>query len=585
MRVQAKILPLLAAASVLVLMLAHGVPAQSESTLPAWTPRTWTDIPVRMELNDAAELTSLLHTVPILSFHRHQISPNPSGGIVFTPRVTPQELADLRASGFGPQLVPDLERQGREEVERAWAAQNTNDKRTPAVFPLTTYPTHPQIGTILSDIASTHSTIARTFQWGSSVQGRELWGIVISDDVDNTEPEPEVRLSANIHGDEVVGMIMLLNFADYLTSNYGQPGFDDVTELVDDYEIHIMPQHNPDGYVAGQRWNANFIDLNRNFLAPAGTHPTRQIETTHFMDHANAHHFVLSQNGHGGALVVNYPWDYTFTRAPDDDAMIQMSLEYSTYNLPMYNGLFSQGITNGADWYVATGTLQDWSYDQTDCIDVTLEISNTKWPSTSTLLGFWNDNRESLMHYAKSARYGINGVVTNSVTGNPVDATITISGNTKAVSTDPAHGDYYKLVDTGSYTVTVSAENYTARTLFNVATTWGTPTILNVELTPDATSADPIADRPRINSVWPNPFNPRTTVRFELPRRTHAELRVFDPQGRLVRTLVHEVRAAGPHTADWDGRTDAGSPVASGVYLVRLRASGVEETVKGILLK
>ena len=147
------------------------------------------------------------------------------------------------------------------------------------------------------------------------------------------------------------------------------------------------------------------MDLNRNFPEPAGTHGTTEVENLDFMAHAASHHFVISQNTHGGALVVNYPWDYTYTRAPDDAALIQLSLAYSTTNLPMYNGpSFPQGITNGADWYVATGTLQDWSYDQTDCIDVTIEISNTKWPAASTLDGFWNDNRQSLLNYVAAAR-------------------------------------------------------------------------------------------------------------------------------------------------------------------------------------
>ena len=79
--------------------------------------------------------------------------------------------------------------------------------------------------------------------------------------------------------------------------------------------------------------------------------------------------------GHSGALVVNYPWDYTYDLTPDDAAIEQFALEYSTYNLPMYNGSFPQGITNGAQWYVTTGCLQDWSYAQTGCIDVTTAIS------------------------------------------------------------------------------------------------------------------------------------------------------------------------------------------------------------------
>jgi hypothetical protein len=287
-----------------------------------------------------------------------------------------------------------------------------------------------------------------------------------------------------MHGDEVTGMVLLLDFANYLLTNYGVAGRQDVTNLVDNYEIHIIPSYNPDGTYLSQRGNANSVDLNRNFPLPAGTDPVTATENLAFMSHANAHHFTISENYHGGALVVNYLWDYTPTLTSDDAALQKMSLEYSTYNTPMYNGAFTQGITNGYAWYQALGTLQDWSYDQTGCIDATVEVSNTKWPATSTLTAFWNENRESLMHYAKTARYGVNGVVTDAVSGLPVDATVTVTGNAKTVRTDPAHGDYYKLLATGTYGLSFSAPGYMTQAFSNVATTWGTPTVLNVQLQP-----------------------------------------------------------------------------------------------------
>jgi flagellar hook assembly protein FlgD len=70
----------------------------------------------------------------------------------------------------------------------------------------------------------------------------------------------------------------------------------------------------------------------------------------------------------------------------------------------------------------------------------------------------------------------------------------------------------------------------------------------------------------------PNPFNPATTIRFALPRDSDVNLRVFDLRGRLVRTLVDEVRPAGEHAVLWDGRTAGGGAAASGVYLYRLQA-------------
>lgn len=459
--------------------------------LPQWRAATWTNHPVRVELRDREELARLLRTVPLADFSREDVKvtrggiEGTTGSVALETRVTDAEQAALEAAGWRPVALRDAEREGREAIEKVWAARDAGtaagaDKAF--TFPLTVFPTHAQIGQILADFAAAHPTRARTFQYGTSVQGRALWGLVISDDVNNTEAEPEVRLSSSMHGDEVTGMVLLLDFANYLLSNYGVAGREDVTNLVDNYEIHITPSYNPDGTYLVQRYNANAVDLNRNFPLPAGTDPVTETENLAFMAYANAHHFTISENYHGGALVVNYLWDYTPTLTADDAALRKLSLEYSTYNTPMYNGAFTQGITNGYAWYIALGTLQDWSYDQTGCIDETIEVSTTKWPATGTLTTFWNDNRESLMHFVKSARYGINGVVTDAGTGLPVAATVTVTGNSKAVVTDPAHGDYYKLLASGTYELTYSAPGYYPQTISGVATTWGTPTVRNVQL-------------------------------------------------------------------------------------------------------
>jgi hypothetical protein len=489
------------AAAALVLLTAFALPALAADDLqaqvpldanglPQWTIAVWNDFPVMIELADRAALDALLAAVPVASFDREQIAPldrDPkSERLAFRPRVTGAEFAALEAAGYAPQRLRDFDREGREAAERVWMEMARNKTEPVLTAPYNYYPTHAQMGTILATIETNYPAIARDFQWGTSIQGRALWGLVISDNVSTSEAEPEVRLSSSMHGDEVTGQVLLLDFAHYLTENYGVAGREDVTNLVDNYEIHLMPMYNPDGTASSQRYNANGVDLNRNFPLPAGEDPTQEIENQQFMNYANGHHFVLSSNYHGGALVVNYPWDYTYTLAPDDAACIKFSLEYSTYNSPMYNGAFDQGITNGAAWYVALGTLQDWSYDQTDCIDVTIEVSNTKWPAGSQLPTFWNENRESLMHYVKSARYGVNGVVTGSDTGQPLDATVTVTGNSVSVHTDPSHGDYYKLLDTGTYALTFSSPGYITRTITGVSTTWGTPTVLDVALDPVA---------------------------------------------------------------------------------------------------
>jgi hypothetical protein len=86
----------------------------------------------------------------------------------------------------------------------------------------------------------------------------------------------------------------------------------------------------------------------------------------------------------------------------------------------------------------------------------------------------------------------------------------------------------------------------------------------------------------------PNPFCASTVVRFSLPSRSPADLRVFDVRGRLVRTLVSSESGElepGIHTLAWDGRDDSGERVASGMYFTQLAAAGRSATIKTILLR
>jgi hypothetical protein len=72
---------------------------------------------------------------------------------------------------------------------------------------------------------------------------------------------------------------------------------------------------------------------------------------------------------------------------------------------------------------------------------------------------------------------------------------------------------------------------------------------------------------------YPNPFNPQTTIAFSLAQSERVSLAVHDLQGRLVRTLVDEVRPAGQQQIVWDGTDDAGRRVASGTYMYRLQTA------------
>jgi hypothetical protein len=83
----------------------------------------------------------------------------------------------------------------------------------------------------------------------------------------------------------------------------------------------------------------------------------------------------------------------------------------------------------------------------------------------------------------------------------------------------------------------------------------------------------------------PNPFNPSTTISFTLPAREQVTVSIYDANGRLVRTLLNESRDFGTHSVTWDGRSDAGSTVGSGVYFYRLTAGKYSESKKMVMLK
>jgi hypothetical protein len=102
----------------------------------------------------------------------------------------------------------------------------------------------------------------------------------------------------------------------------------------------------------------------------------------------------------------------------------------------------------------------------------------------------------------------------------------------------------------------------------------------------DATSASPPAGPPLQMSVRPNPFNPATVLHVDVPRAGRVDLGIYDVAGRLQRVLIDgEWREAGSHAVRFDGRSDAGRALPSGVYLARLRSDGKSRQERLVLLK
>ena len=107
--------------------------------------------------------------------------------------------------------------------------------------------------------------------------------------------------------------------------------------------------------------------------------------------------------------------------------------------------------------------------------------------------------------------------------------------------------------------------------------------IARLEETPDSQLRRPAAFI--LHANVPNPFNPQTAIGFELAAEGPVELTVYDVLGQQVKVLVSGQWPAGKHQVKWDSRDEAGNPVASGVYVYRLRAGGLQQVRRMLLLR
>jgi hypothetical protein len=323
----------------------------------------------------------------------------------------------------------------------------------------------------LQDIANNYSKIAKLYDLGGSVQGRTIWGLKITDNPNIEENEPEVRICGCHHGNELMSVELPLLLAWFLVENYSiNP---DITYLIDNREIWIIPMVNPDGRMLMQRRNANNVDLNRDYGymwdgSGGSQSPFSQPETQVIRAHALENNFVLSLSFHTTAAYVNYPWNYKPQFTPDNDLIALLSNQYAT----------SSGYTAiyGYDWYQVRGDTNDFSYGCRGGIDWTIETGN------SNIAYSWNKNQDAMVDIIDAADMGLTGKVTDANTGQPIEATVWVEELYWPCFTDPKVGDYHRVLLPGNYTVNFRANGYEDQMHIVEVIDSDKPTVLNVSL-------------------------------------------------------------------------------------------------------
>ncbi|HZX61768.1 MAG TPA: M14 family zinc carboxypeptidase [Bacteroidales bacterium] len=414
------------------------------------------------------------------------------------------------------------------------------------------YPTYSQYVAYMVAFASDHPAICRLDTLGTTKQGRLLLAVKLSDSVNVNRGKPEFFYTSSMHGDETTGYILMLHLIDSLLSGY--ESVPRITNLLNNYQIYINPLANPDGtyhggnntVIGATRYNANGVDLNRNFPDPAaGPHPDGnawQLETKAFMHYDTIHHFVMSANFHGGAEVVNYPWD-TWLRIHADDSWFRfVSREYAdTIHLHSPSGYFTDlinGITNGYAWYTITGGRQDYTTYFHFGREVTIELSSDKLLPAGQLINYWNYNKRSLLNYIEECSYGINGQVTDTVTGNPIKAKVFITlhdiDNSFQYS-DTASGWYYRPIAQGNWALTFTCLGYYPKTINGISVSNRNTTRLNVRMIPIGFGIQSETQK-EFPIVYPNPSNGNINLLLPESGTSSFTFTIFDITGRLIQS-------------------------------------------------
>ena len=341
--------------------------------------------------------------------------------------------------------------------------------------------------------------IFRVHSVGHSVRGDTIWAMRVSKDVQSTSPpgKPKLLMLANLHGNEVVGRELMLWTLEYICNTYtvyehkvGHGGSDGDTptvmnRLIDSVDLWVIPCANPDGYATMTRYNARRIDLNRNFPDRINQQSNPiQPETTALMIFVRHHHFAASISFHGGNNVVVYPWDSNdmhqsgqYSKTADDALFRNLAHSYADYNPQIRASKdFTGGIVNGANWYVLYGGMQDWAYGQQGNLQITADISAVAWPTSgSALANHWAANRVSIFSWISATRRGAWGVIKD-IDNQPIRGASVIfmdhtpqddevdgderSVDLPAVYVNPEHGDYYRILMPGVYSMKIVAAGY-----------------------------------------------------------------------------------------------------------------------------
>ncbi len=408
------------------------------------------------------------------------------------------------------------------------------------------YPDYDTYLNFVTDLAENYPKLCQIDSIGITTNQRLLLALKITKETTEETHKPKFFYTSSMHGDELAGYVLMLRLASYLLSE--QETNEAIKQLLEEVEIYINPLANPDGTFASgnhtvygaTRGNANAIDINRNFPDPEyGDHPDGnawQTETQAMMEYMKARNFQMAMNFHGGAEVVNFPWDTWSRTHADNDWYYNICRNYAdtvhAYSNEYLTDL-DNGITNGYAWYSIAGGRQDYSNYFIGTREVLIEISHIKLVDATELPNLWKYNYRSLVQYIENVQYGIKGHVSD-MEGNSLPAKINVLDYDKDNSEVYANGQgvFYRYLNQGTYSIEVSALGYFSKVINDVQVTNHELNELSITLEPW-----PTAVSNKINpliSTFPNPAKVNQAIYIHNQGKEKIEYALHHMDGRLI---------------------------------------------------
>ncbi len=279
------------------------------------------------------------------------------------------------------------------------------------------YHTYQELTDALHSLQMNHSDVMSVSSLGKTYEGREIWMVKLSDNVEQQEDEPGVLFMAAHHGNERPGVEICLFFIQYMLEQYQNDSTPEVRDAMNSTQIYLIPMVNPDGVMADTRKNCNpnygpfgysstitsyGVNLNRNYDDPwflsyifpiryylpiilsdssynyRGPYPFSENETKAVKIFAQTHTFSISISYHSYGEFVIYPWMHTTKPTPDEPLFRSVGENITSFN-NYYLLVKNNRLIN---LYGGTlGSSENWLYREKGTLAYTIEVGSERRPT------------------------------------------------------------------------------------------------------------------------------------------------------------------------------------------------------------